>query len=341
MKTALKVTALAGLLAGALLAGGTASAHQWGSWHWNKGGSTVTIGIWDTTTYRTESSAAINEWDSKTLLSLPRTSSHSDISQFDGNYGATGYGGLAEIINYSGSHITHGHSRLNYYYSYDSNGKRGVFCQEVGHLFGLTHSNDGCMGAGYFNNSYNVVQHNVDDIYNMYRYHTVTAAAGNPAGAAAAPTAFHAVWYRNPATAQEAYGMSPLAVIGTVKSVAPAADIVVPAKGEPGGVDRVPNQTITIAVQDTLKGTATHEIQVYHTGTNDRFADGDPAYAVGQQVVLFLAETRADGRYVLVSPEGRFVVSNGTVQPLSERPGLAVTQGQSLTAFRAALAAGK
>ncbi len=39
--------------------------------------------------------------------------------------------------------------------------------------------------------------------------------------------------------------MSPLAVIGIVTGIAQAADIVVPAKGEPDGVDRVANQTIT------------------------------------------------------------------------------------------------
>ncbi len=338
MKKALKLAATVGMLGIGLLAAGAASAHQWGSWHWNKGGSTVTIYIWDTTSYRNESNAAINDWDSKTLLSLPRSGGHSDISNFDGNYGATGYGGLAEIINYSGSHITHGHSRLNYYYSYDSNGKRGVFCQEVGHLFGLTHSNDGCMGAGYYNNSYSVVQHNADDIYNMYRYHSVTAAA---AGQAAAPAPLHAVWYRNPQSAQDALHMSPLAVVGTVTGIAQAADIVVPAKGEPDGVDRVANQTITVAVKDTLKGKAAATIQVFHTGTSDRFADGDPGYAVGQQVVLFLAETRADGRYVLVAPEGRFTVVAGQVHPASEQPFMTQTDGMSLAAFKSMLAAGK
>ena len=153
-----------------LILGSQAYAHQWGSWHWNRYGSSVTINTYNTATYRSEASAAINDWSNNTILYVPQIGSHTDISVFDGNYGATGWGGLAEIINYSGSHITHAHARLNYYYSYSSTGKQGVFCQEVGHSFGLTHSNDGCMGAGYYNNLYTTVQHNWTDIYNMYRY---------------------------------------------------------------------------------------------------------------------------------------------------------------------------
>ncbi len=178
MKTAFKLAAIVGLLCANLFVGSGALAHDWGSWHWNRGGSTVTIQIYNTTTYRAEANRAVADWNNRTLLSLPQVSSHTDISLFDGNYGATGYGGLAEIISYSGSHITHGHARLNYYYSYSSNGKQGVLCQEVGHLFGLTHSNDGgCMGMGYWYNTdpnhYTIVQHNIDDIYNKYRYYSV------------------------------------------------------------------------------------------------------------------------------------------------------------------------
>jgi hypothetical protein len=170
MRTALKLSAIAGLLAANLLAASLALGHNWGSWHWNRYGSSVTIYIYNYATYRTEANRAINDWSNNTILYLPQVNYHTDISNFDGNYGNTGWGGLAEIVNYSGSHITHGHSRLNYFYSYSSTQKQGIFCQEVGHLFGLGHSNDGCMGMGYYNNLYYTVQHNWNDIYNKYRY---------------------------------------------------------------------------------------------------------------------------------------------------------------------------
>ena len=78
---------------------------------------------------------------------------------------------MAEITTTSANHITHGHARVNYYYAYSSTTKQGIFCQEVGHVFGLDHSNDGgCMGLGYYSGStYTTVQHNWNDIYNMYR----------------------------------------------------------------------------------------------------------------------------------------------------------------------------
>jgi hypothetical protein len=72
------------------------------------------------------------------------------VHVFDGNYGANGWAGLASLESVSGSHILHAHARINYYYSMSSGYKQGVFCQEVGHTFGLDHSNTGsCMGLGY------------------------------------------------------------------------------------------------------------------------------------------------------------------------------------------------
>ena len=171
MKRYAGLAAIALLLVANVFVAKQALAHQWGSWHWNRYGSSVTINAYNTASYRSEASSAINDWSNNTILYVPQVGSHSDIHVFDGNYGATGYGGLAEIISYSGNHITHGHARVNYYYSMDSGYKRGVFCQEVGHLFGLDHSNTGsCMGLGYWaGNGYTTNAHDHSDIYNMYR----------------------------------------------------------------------------------------------------------------------------------------------------------------------------
>jgi predicted Zn-dependent protease len=174
MKTPLKFAAIALLLAANLWAAGAASAHDWGKWHWNRAGNPTTINVYNTASYKNETSAAVNEWSNDTILNLPQVNSHSDVHVFDGNYGAVGWGGIARIMQYSGNHILHGHAELNYYYSYSSNGKRGVQCQEVGHLFGLTHSNDGgCMGFGYWygesgSTYYQVIAHNINDIYSKY-----------------------------------------------------------------------------------------------------------------------------------------------------------------------------
>lgn len=172
MKRFAAPVAIALLLIANIFVGTQAYAHQWGSWHWNRFGSSVTINAYNTATYRTEASKAINDWSNNTILYVPQIGSHTDIHVFDGNYGANGWAGLASLESVSGSHILHGHARLNYYYSMSSGYKQGVQCQEVGHLFGLDHSNTGsCMGLGYWaGNGYTTNSHDWNDIYNMYRY---------------------------------------------------------------------------------------------------------------------------------------------------------------------------
>jgi predicted Zn-dependent protease len=165
--------AIAILLIANIFVGTQAYAHQWGSWHWHRGGASVQINMYNTATYRTEASNAINDWNNNTILYTPQLGSHTDVHVFDGNYGANGWAGLASLESVSGSHILHAHARLNYYYSMSSGYKQGVQCQEVGHTFGIDHSNTGsCMGLGYWaGNGYYTNSHDWSDVYNMYRYH--------------------------------------------------------------------------------------------------------------------------------------------------------------------------
>lgn len=163
-----------------------AFAHQWGSWHWHK----RNIGVLNTAFYRVSSTAAMNDWGPGFNVINPRSvTHHSDVSFFDGNFGDTGWGGLASIESYfnhchysvfgicfdSKPGITHAHARLNTYYFWSNlntgttaDSGRGVQCQELGHTFGLDHSNDGCMGKGYFNNLNYVTSHSDSDLNAMY-----------------------------------------------------------------------------------------------------------------------------------------------------------------------------
>jgi hypothetical protein len=154
-----------------------------------------------------------------------------------------------------------------------------------------------------------------------------------------APTrvTYHAVWYYHPATLGQAFGLGQVAVRATVVDVAQAQPIVVPASGEPSGVDAVPTQTITFRTNEVLKGRVADAFTVFHTGNAETALNGDPAYAVGEQYVLFLATQRPDGRYVIVSPEGRYAVENGTIRAASDRPAFAQLNGLSLARFEALL----
>jgi hypothetical protein len=154
-----------------------AFGHNWWKWHWDKS----TINVW-LQNCLTEAEAARYDWDSHTQLSLPKKTSHTDISVWCGNFGNTGWWGLASIedSSYDFWHcfwwcrISHGHARFNTYYggttgSGTGSDRRGVLCQEIGHLFGLDHSNTGdCMGKGYWNGINVTGPHNWSDVNAKY-----------------------------------------------------------------------------------------------------------------------------------------------------------------------------
>jgi predicted Zn-dependent protease len=150
------------------------NAHQWGSWHWDKS----TIGMYVFGSHQNESRAAIADWDSHTQLSLPLRSSHTDVSVFGANAGPVEWAGLASIKEsafdwwhkWCWCKITHAHAQFNSYYNYSSASVQGVQCQEVGHTFGLDHSNtNGCMAKGYYSPSSNFTNsHNWSDVNAMY-----------------------------------------------------------------------------------------------------------------------------------------------------------------------------
>jgi predicted Zn-dependent protease len=172
------LTAIFGLL---ILNLHVARAHNWSNYHWDKSGSRIVIQTQNTATqWQAAENARLDMWNKIWILYNYSVNYHTDISVFDGNYGATGWIGLASIEStawdwgsWSWSHITHGHARYNAYYPASQGYIQGVFCQEIFHTYGFDHSNTGdCMGLGYYNSDkFNLSQHNVDDFYNRYRNH--------------------------------------------------------------------------------------------------------------------------------------------------------------------------
>ena len=159
---------MAGALLVAGLAGSAAQAHQWGCWI--QADRNIAI---RNASGGSQASAAISDWNSMTILNFISVSSGEEIYVFNANSGATGWGGLARITSYSGCTIFRATAQVNtYYYSGSSLSARGVHCQEIGHTFGLDHSNDGgCMGGGYWysiSTHYRPVSHNVTDVGTYY-----------------------------------------------------------------------------------------------------------------------------------------------------------------------------
>lgn len=319
---------VAGTLLIAGLAGSAAQAHQWGCW--SQADRNVRI---RNASGGAAASAAISDWNNMTILNISSVSSGEEIYVFNGNSGPNGWGGLATITNYSGCTILRATAQVNtYYFSSTSNSARGVHCQEIGHGFGLDHSNDGgCMGGGYWYsiaNAYRPVSHNVNDIAAMYankhddhEHPTVGPESDAPR--------FHANWVNTPHTLGQAARMSSDVVVATVDYV---------TDGEPirtvheDGVQVIPTQRVHFTVKRRQKGSMAvgESFVLFQNGNEENRFDEDPSYKVGKRYLLFLTP-RPDGTYLVIAPEGRYQVTPGGLVPATHKRFAAGLEGASLS----------
>jgi hypothetical protein len=175
MNQKLKVTAMVGVVVMLLLLNvQLASGHDWWWYCWHRGS---TLGVWVYGSNQAEANAALNDWDSHSDVNFSRPGSHTNLSVWGANFGATGWWGLASIedTSYDWWHhwwwcrVEHAHARYNSFYGGSSGDIRGVFCQEIGHTLGLDHSNTGdCMGKSYYNNINVTGPHNWSDINSKF-----------------------------------------------------------------------------------------------------------------------------------------------------------------------------
>jgi hypothetical protein len=164
---------------------GVASAHQWWRYHWDKSGPSIVIQNWIYGDNQTEAEYAREDgWNTIGILYNYSVPYHTDISVYGGNYGATGWWGLATLENvdfdfwgcFCYDHISHAHAAFNTYYGGTTGWMgdvQGVFCQEIAHGWGLDHSPTAdCMAKGYYSPSSNGYSaHTNQDFWDMYRFH--------------------------------------------------------------------------------------------------------------------------------------------------------------------------
>ena len=311
---------VAGILLVAGFAADAAQARQWGCWVQRDRNINIR-----NASGGSQASAAINDWNSMTILNFFSVSSGEEIYVFNANSGATGWAGLARITNYSGCNIIRATAQVNtYYYSGTSTAARGIHCQEIGHGFGLDHSNDGgCMGAGYWysvTNAYRPVTSNVNFVNSLYaNKHTDHPGEDQPR--------LHGNWYNTPRNIGEATRLSSDVVVATVDHVTEGAPIKLTA--EQGG--DIPTQRVHFTVKRVRKGSMAvgESFVLFQNGNDKNRFDEDPSYKLGKRYLLFLTP-RKDGTYLVVSPEGRYQVTPNGLVPATHKSFAAGLEGASL-----------
>ncbi|MEO6192958.1 MAG: hypothetical protein ABIS20_08115 [Thermoanaerobaculia bacterium] len=274
-----------------------------------------------------QAGAAITDWNNMTILNISYVGSGEETYVFNANSGATGWGGLASITSYSGCTIFRATAQVNtYYYSASSISARGVHCQEIGHTFGLDHSNDGgCMGGGYWYDiatHYTPVSHNVSDIGS---YYANKSAGHSLVGPEAGEPRIHASWYNNPRSLREATRLASEVVVATADYVT-AGDAIANA-GEPS----IPTQRVHFTVKRGQKGSlgAGESFVLFQNGNDENRFSEDPSYKIGHRYLLMLTP-REDGSYLVVSPEGRYEVTGHGLVPAAEKGFALELKGASL-----------
>jgi hypothetical protein len=124
------------------------------------------------------------------------------------------------------------------------------------------------------------------------------------------PPSAGATWRYRPRQMRDVWTRGRVVVVARVTSVTRGATI--------GSGDlAMPTEVVDLAVERTLKGSRLTAVRVFHTGSGDRYADGDPPYRIGERWLLALRRQKAQrGVYLPVSPEGRYrVEADDTVSP--------------------------
>lgn len=149
---------LLGLSAGLVLsvvAGGASASHSWNNYHWARTTASFNLAAVDsvTSTWQPMFNASVSQWSSSAKLNLVASQgtetagARSACTPITGKmrvcnytYGQNGWLGLASINLDSRGHISQGTAKMNDSYSFSSNQRYHVMCQEIGHVLGLDHT---------------------------------------------------------------------------------------------------------------------------------------------------------------------------------------------------------
>ena len=140
---------------------------------------------------------------------------------------------------------------------------------------------------------------------------------------------WHASWQFRPETPGRAKQLSTMIFHGRVSEVQQAADIV--AQTPNGDQPRTPTQRIFFEVLKPIYGNPSQAVRVWHMGTDTIHFEGDPPYRVGEEYVLFVYPNDESGTHVVLSPECRYRVAQGRLEPVSEVDWTLALRGKSVS----------
>jgi len=189
-------------LAAVVLVGTALANHAWGSYHWSRTSTQVTLNVGDNVDTKWDAylDGAISDWNPSIVLELTKVAgatspstcgpSAGRIEACNAPYGTTGWLGIAQIW-VSGGHITQAVTKLNdtYFDTATYNPppwRRLVACQEIAHDFGLAHQDENfnnanlgsCMdytndpdgGGSYGPSNEHPNQHDFDQLVAIYTH---------------------------------------------------------------------------------------------------------------------------------------------------------------------------
>lgn len=336
MKKTLRTIAVLALVAGfTVIPFAGAEAHPWrcqGStpFHWEN-----PVGVkfeLKNVQFSGPAKKAIKDFNNKFGGVAKLASGGNQMTVVDGKEGDTGWAGLAKVKPDANCHLTHADVIYNSFYTSEASFAQGVFCQEIGHSFGLDHSDSGdCMGLGYFNSgTSNFSGHNATDLKQMYGHSHGAALQGGEKFAG--KTLLFAAWGFQPDSAAEIRAEADVIVEAEAVGSSPAAPLITE-----DGID-IPMTEVTLEVDTAYEGASPGEtITVQQVGGEGSFLSEDPAYRDGQEYFLMLAEAEGDDLRI-VSPDARYSLkADGTMAPTMETAISSTVSGQSVSAFTGSL----
>ncbi len=248
-----------------------------------------------------------------------------NVKSFNDDYGNTGWLGIASVWIAKGKHITRGRSRVNDYYvtlaGYDGFDQieewRAVLCQEIGHTFGLAHTDpagefltDSCMNTYDRPLRYESPNgHDTEMLDIMYAEdHSDDGDGGGGGGGGPCkkkknPNCSGVVGFSH-ATWAEHYD-SEEAMFDAADAV---VDVTVMSSAFDGMIGRgrgaVPVTRVVLRVEDTLSGFTRRVIVLEQTRGPDLEIEDDPGYVQGDSYTLYLRQID-NNTYRTVNPSGR------------------------------------